>query len=292
VASAVESALSQDHPNVEVIVIDDGSTDGSLKALQVFTNRPNFRCETGPNRGGNVARNRALQLAEGEFIQFLDADDVLHPTKLRKSLAAMSPNVDAVLCDYIECSTAGSRTIAFPPIGDDLVEYFTTNVVQTSIPLHRAGAVRTSGGFDETLPCCQEYEFHLRLARKIWKRVAQVHEELCTVVKLAGSISTNEARVYSRKATILEIALRELEAQAGASPQQRAAIATELYVCGRHMVRHGLNDQAAAAFELAKLISPTTGFPARAPMRALAWLLGPVRAEQLRLRIQSERPTR
>lgn len=294
IVSAIESALAQDYRNVEVVVIDDGSTDRSLDELRRFEHLRNFRYETGPNRGGNAARNRALELAKGEFVQFLDADDLLHPSKVRRCLAAMDAQTDAVVCDYVEQSSTGERIVRFPRVGTDLVEYFTITVIQTTIPFHRIRGLRAAGGFDESLPCCQEYEFHLRLARKVWRRVAQVSEPLCTVVKLDGSVSSNEARVFSHKVSILETAIRDLEAASAATRERREAIAKELYVCCRHLVRHGLDGQARAAYALARDTSPSTDFPARGPMRVLIKFLGPVRAEQLRMtlqrRYQSSRP--
>ena len=64
VGEAIESALAQTYPNKEVIVIDDGSTDGSLQVIKSFGHR--IRWETGPNRGGSAARNRGIELARGE----------------------------------------------------------------------------------------------------------------------------------------------------------------------------------------------------------------------------------
>jgi len=87
IAEAIESALSQTYPNCEIIVIDDGSTDGSLAIVQKYGDR--IRWKTGPNRGGCAARNLGLEMARGEWIQFLDADDKIAPRKIELQLAAL-----------------------------------------------------------------------------------------------------------------------------------------------------------------------------------------------------------
>src|SRR5438270_10693715 len=84
VAQAIESALAQTWPIKEVIVVDDGSTDGSLDVIRSFGDR--IQWETGPNQGGNAARNRLLDLARGEWLQYLDADDYLLPEKVERQI--------------------------------------------------------------------------------------------------------------------------------------------------------------------------------------------------------------
>src|SRR5258708_27298700 len=80
VGQAIESALGQTWPEKEVIVVDDGSTDGSLEIIRRFSGH--IRWETGPNRGGNPARNPLLDLASGTWLQYLDADDYLQHNKI------------------------------------------------------------------------------------------------------------------------------------------------------------------------------------------------------------------
>lgn len=285
VAAAIDSAFAQVHPEIEVIVVDDGSTDGSLSVIERYADRQRFRFETGPNRGGNAARNRLLQLAGGEYAQFLDADDVLHPAKVLACLAAMKPDIDMVFTDYVERSGSIERLVGLPDPGDDLVAYFIRHNVQTSLPLHRVAALRTSGGFDESLRCCQEHELHLRLATTTWKRVQRVPEALCTVVRLPGSVSSNDAIVYDTLSTIMASTYDVLRDRQQMTSARADALASQLLTCSRHLARHGRADRSRVAYELAKAISPVTNGPYSPHMRTLVSIIGPVWAERLRSRM-------
>ena len=110
VAQAIQSALDQTHDDKEVIVVDDGSTDNSLDIIKSFGDK--IRCETGPNRGGNVARNRLLELSTGEWLQYLDADDYLLVEKVAIQVAEAKDleNCD-LLCRPVFMSMSKSRGI-------------------------------------------------------------------------------------------------------------------------------------------------------------------------------------
>lgn len=88
VGPAIESALGQTWPAKEIIVVLDGSTDGSRDIVERFRPR-GVTCLEQPNRGASAARNRGLARARGEFVQFLDADDLLAPDKLERQLEAL-----------------------------------------------------------------------------------------------------------------------------------------------------------------------------------------------------------
>src|SRR5262249_6980596 len=96
VAQAIESALAQTWPEKEVIVVDDGSTDESTDVIRTFSGH--IRWETGPNHGGNPTRNRLLELARGEWLQYLDADDYLLPDKVSQQMEFLvaHPETDIV----------------------------------------------------------------------------------------------------------------------------------------------------------------------------------------------------
>lgn len=83
--STLDSAFAQTWPNCEVILVDDGSTDDSLSIARTYGTR-GLQVIAQPNRGASAARNAALRAAHGDFIQFLDADDLLAPEKITRQL--------------------------------------------------------------------------------------------------------------------------------------------------------------------------------------------------------------
>lgn len=88
-AETLESALAQTWPAKEIILVDDGSTDGSLAIARRFEAR-RVRVVSQPNQGAAAARNHGLRLARGEFLQFLDADDLLAPDKIERQVQLLS----------------------------------------------------------------------------------------------------------------------------------------------------------------------------------------------------------
>ena len=87
IVDAVRSALEQTHTNLEVIVVDDGSRDQTGEVLKKFGNDPRVLCRRQENGGASAARNHCYRLAQGQFLQWLDADDLLAPDKVARQLA-------------------------------------------------------------------------------------------------------------------------------------------------------------------------------------------------------------
>jgi len=98
------SALEQSWPDLEVIVVDDGSTDGTREAIAEFL--PRIRYEARPHRGLAAARNEGIRLARGEYIALLDADDLWHPEKIatQVEIAGRYPEAGMIVCNGVEFS--------------------------------------------------------------------------------------------------------------------------------------------------------------------------------------------
>jgi hypothetical protein len=163
IGQAIESALAQNWPNMEVIVVDDGSTDGSCEVIKSFGGK--ICHEFGPNRGGNPCRNRLLELSSGEWVQFLDADDYLLPVKVSMQME-MASKADVIYGPILlrtEATNCVHAKLGILDSGADLYEqWIRWQVCQTGGVLWRREALLQIGGWNESFACCQDNEVCLR----------------------------------------------------------------------------------------------------------------------------------
>lgn len=130
---ALDSLLAQNLPSYEFIVVDDGSTDDTLSILQEYQNKhPQFLVLTQENAGPSAARNKALDIAKGEFIYFFDADDVLAKTGLTALYnRAVMLNADLIIADYQIMDECKKRdvTIIKSLLNKDFIHPFDTSIL-------------------------------------------------------------------------------------------------------------------------------------------------------------------
>lgn len=169
ISDAVNSALDQDHENIEIICVNDGSTDEtpqlleSIKAkaagkIQVFHNE---------NRGASTARNFGLSKSTGAFIQFLDADDLMVKNKLSVQLNAFENTTDFIVSDRKEVSDDLTETISeitFKKFAENFLESAITEMTgMTGAPLYRKKCIEEINGYNPDLETAQDWDFHIRL---------------------------------------------------------------------------------------------------------------------------------
>ncbi len=127
-AETIESALGQTWPACEIIVVDDGSTDGSLEVARAYEGE-DVRIIEQSNQGAPAARNRAFQASTGDYIQYLDADDLLHPRKIEAQVAALresDPGTVAV-CSTVYFQDGESPEEGQRAKGEQEVPWLTSN---------------------------------------------------------------------------------------------------------------------------------------------------------------------
>ncbi len=174
---AVESVLGQTVQDLEIIVADDGSTDGTADTVASFASEGVRYVRLSGNRGGGAARNAGIGVARGEFVAFLDDDDSWEAEKLRLQLRAVggeTPGEDG-RGDWCRTgvgiySTAGryKRYVFMAlPFDDPHKSIMSDNCIGvTSSILVRRECLEAIHGFDDSLPALQDWDLYIRLIRK------------------------------------------------------------------------------------------------------------------------------
>lgn len=120
---SIKSVLSQSYYNFELIIVDDQSTDGSFELIRdSFPNETRIKLfQNDNNLGAGASRNKAIKIAKGRFIAFLDSDDLWHPDKLKKQLKFMTDNqLSFSFTQYQKFDATGEQGVVIPP---DTVNY-------------------------------------------------------------------------------------------------------------------------------------------------------------------------
>jgi len=184
VQAAVRSVLAQTYRELEVIVVDDGSTDGTGQALQALINQEGcsgkrIRYLVQPNRGQSTARNAGIEEARGEWVAFLDSDDIWLPGKLEWQVRALEKFRDkscACITDARLVDSLGMDTSAFRKSGKPYEEAMgidfeaVTTLVKYRDPfwlstlLVRTDVVKELGSFDTQLGYAEDHDFLFRLS--------------------------------------------------------------------------------------------------------------------------------
>jgi glycosyltransferase involved in cell wall biosynthesis len=166
VREAIDSVLAQTAAGFELIVVDDGSSDGTVEELARFGE--SIRIERIANRGPAAARNLGVAIARAPLIAFLDSDDLWSPIKLERQLAFISENPG---CDISQCNEIWIRDgrRVNPGMrhrkraGNFFVESLRTCLISPSAVLMRRDLLDSIGGFDEDMAAAEDYDLWLRI---------------------------------------------------------------------------------------------------------------------------------
>mgnify|MGYP005836129843 FL=1 len=208
VAEAIDSALAQTYPRVEVLVVNDGSTDDTPRVLDQYGSK--IECIYQPNSGLSAARNCGILASTGEYIVFLDADDRLLPSMVEKLLPPMLENPACALTygGHHQIDSSGERfgqSSLDRPSGRVFETLTKDGLIQVGAAMVRRASLAQSGLFDPMLRQIED--------RDLWMRLAYYHEFVFVPEYVAEYRSTpgSMSRNWNERRLASELVVRKFE---------------------------------------------------------------------------------
>ncbi|HRH36887.1 MAG TPA: glycosyltransferase family A protein [Flavobacteriales bacterium] len=212
VGAAVKSALAQTHADLEIVVIDDGSTDGTAHVLEAIAREHGDRLSIvhQQNQGACAARNAGVAATTGDWIQFLDADDRIAPDKIERQLDLLRVDTDVVVGGYRNNFADGRAPVEVIPVESDPWEaLIRTRMGTTSANLFRRTALVNAGGWDASLRSSQDYDLLFRMLKKGAAIQWDPHVRCGVLKRNEGSISRTDEPENWKRYLDLRCAIRD-----------------------------------------------------------------------------------
>ncbi|MCB0254097.1 MAG: glycosyltransferase [Anaerolineae bacterium] len=206
VRQTIDSALNQTRPGIEIIVVDDGSTDATPDILASFGDR--IRTIRQPNQGPAAARNRGITSASGTWLAFLDADDLWLPDYARimmERAKQTSEDVAAIACGWQHIDVNGipeGQAVALNFKSVSFKQLLLGNRFPPVAVVARRSAVMLSGGFDESIYGVEDWDLWLQMTLRGYK-IISVREVLAAYRQVPGSVSRNVIRLRDNSFKVL-----------------------------------------------------------------------------------------
>jgi glycosyltransferase involved in cell wall biosynthesis len=202
IEEAIDSVLKQSYKNIEILIIDDGSTDDSKSIIENYSERLNIQAIYQANKGLTKTNNIALAMAKGNYIVRLDADDKFHADSIEKLVLGFnSDSVAMVFGNWNVVDESGGFLYAYKR------HDFQKDVTLLDSPAHgactmfRTDYLRSIGGYDEDLRCQDGYELWFRVIDKF--EVKSLDEIIFDYRRHGNNLTGNEDRILSTRASIL-----------------------------------------------------------------------------------------
>ncbi len=202
IRQSIESVLDQSFQDFELIIIDDGSTDGSRDIIEEYRNQERITIIYQKNKGLNITNNVAMRVANGKYLMRLDADDYLVPLALEKMVAPLEDDdeLGLIFPDYYYVDAEGNIT------GQEVRHNFEKEVSLYDQPAHgactiiRLSFLKKIGGYNESFTCQDGYDLWLKFI--LHYSVKNVNEPLFYYRRHGANLTTNEERILETRRAI------------------------------------------------------------------------------------------
>ena len=283
VQEAIRSAQAQTHSDVEIIVVDDASTDNTADVVQAMAAAdPRITLVRQPeNRDAQAARNAGLGRATGEFANFLDSDDQFAPDKLEKQLTVFEqqPGLDMVVCQALMFHhTPGDTDFVWNDLDpaltapDSILDRLLHNAIGWGVlqPLYRRAFLDRLGPLPEDLTVMDDRELQIRAACRA-AAIAMLPDALA-YIRIHHQDGDNQASKGTRwtqppelraRLAAWQMMWREIQRAGFDSERNRRVVASELIVLARLMANRRMTRAAGTAWWLALRTTPDAGTRAR-----------------------------
>lgn len=197
IVETIQSVIKQTHKSIELIIVNDGSIDGSLQKISEFiTNQANIKLINQANQGPSASRNNGAEFANGKYLVFLDADDLLHETYVEKCVAYFEKNPKTNIvysnAEFFEAKTGKWKLPNFK------IDKF---LVINSIPIFatiRTEHFKDVKGFDTNLHFMEDMELWIRIIKKFGDGVYKIPETLFYYRKSNNKTSLTDNHTVNR----------------------------------------------------------------------------------------------
>jgi glycosyltransferase involved in cell wall biosynthesis len=249
ITRAIESVLAQTYPYVEIILINDGSTDNTEELIKVYRDRIKYISQH--NRGSASARNRGISEATGDYIAFLDSDDLWFPKKLERVVVAIQnyPEVGLFYSDSNVLDKNGRLMWIYRSshiIGNAYQAFMESDFVSTSSVVVHRSCFDVVGVFSESLAGCEDWDMWIRLSRKF--PCVHIPEVLSAFAWRTGGARSTDPGSWLEG--VEEVLQRAFEADPGLSLHYRKrARARTYYVEGKINLWCGNEAEALKCFQ-------------------------------------------
>ncbi|SNT69962.1 glycosyltransferase family 2 protein [Psychrobacter sp. LV10R520-6] len=245
ILECIDSVLKQNYSSIEIIVIDDGSTDNTVEKLRKYEATEHIYILQQDNQGACVARNKGLFRSKGKYIKFLDSDDLLEPFIIDQQVQ-LSETLDSnaiVYGDYylLEGNRKKYIDTSLPDGGQ--TELLVLHDILTSTPLHRKWMLDKISGFDERFRNGQEWNLHIRLSSEGYLFYHQSIPIFCYRIHKSPNRITNMKKAEGNnllyEAKKVEMTIEKLSDNFSGDPN--AAFSYKYWVIARKLYRIGDN---------------------------------------------------